>query len=176
MNPLNPPCREILLRDAGSGHRYWNERLAEGEVALFFSDVANGKSVGIEGNIVEPGDPAMCHAFPDIIQAKAFCQDLVKRKPGVRCEGYDRRGKAVAPVLVVMAERNERAARAAVVWKFAIAVVLIAASVPLFVWDYRHAGLLIIPTLFGINLVVVALRLFWWANGERKTLRARHPQ
>jgi hypothetical protein len=44
---------------------------------------------------------------------------------------------------------------------------------PLFWWDYRHRGTLVVPTLFGFACIITCARLMWWGCEELAEVRGR---
>jgi hypothetical protein len=86
----------------------------------------------------------------------------------MQCEIYDQRGRAEAPLDVVLhpsaGHRSEDSARRGT-WFLSLGVISLFATVPLFYYDYTHRGFLIWPSLIAVNLVAVGLRLILWGRG-----------
>lgn len=142
----------------------------------FSKTIDTGASCDVGGQPFASVEDATCLVFDGLEAARAFCEEQVVRVPGVRFEIFDSTGRANAPLLVVVhpsraarLEGNPRGMR--VRTRTAVAMMIVAAA--LFWYDYRNdQGVLIFPTIIGINLIVIAARLIQlnasYAHAERQ--------
>ncbi len=104
--------------------------------------------------------------------ARRDCEARVEKFPEMYCEIFDAEGKARPPMLTILhpsaAAKDELSERSVGRRKIG-AIVLIVAALPLFWWDHRANGTLVVPTYVGITLIILAFRLLYWnmARGER---------
>ena len=116
--------------------------------------------------------------FDSLDEAKGWCRQKVREIDALRCDVYDRRGKAVAPLFTCVCPRYERTLpnRRTARQVLALAWVLIAASAPLFWLDWNSGGALIVPTLLGFTLVGVGIRLLFWGYSDMAKARRREAE
>lgn len=151
--------RELPLFDRSQPKPFWTDHLTEDEVAVLASD-----------------QPHACTVFPSRESARRWARQRVTADTTLICELYDRRGKAGPPLETVAAAAHfehlnvPHPGRR----KIVIAWLCIAGSVPLFWLDWTHDLLLIVPTIFGFQLIVLALRLLYWGYSERANAREAH--
>lgn len=144
-----------------------------GQFAVFHQDLKSAAELSPRGDTVSSAAESVCCIFDTVAEAKSYCEQKVSQYPFMRCEIYDNAGKSKPPLLVVVnhemqgsVEDSERAGR----WRIRIGYLLIAASVPLFCWDWRSRGELILPSVIGVNFIFIGLRLLMWGYG---TVRGR---
>ena len=141
----------------------WTEIIRPGQYVAFSKTIDTGGSCDQDGRPFASTADATCLLFDDLTEARAFCEEQVTRVPAVRFEVFDSAGRRDPPLLVIVhpsriaaLEGNPRGIR---VRKWA-AYALLAGAVPLFWYDYQHdQGMLIFPTVLGINMVIIAARL-----------------
>jgi hypothetical protein len=116
--------------------------------------------------------------FDGFADARAFCERRVEEAPSVRFEIFDSTGRANPPVLVVVhpsrastLDANPRGMRI----RKQAAIALAIGALPLFLLDYwKSGGLMIFPTVIGINMILIAARLIQlnasYADAERRRL------
>lgn len=80
--------RQLPLFDPGSQPPTWNERLAQGEYAVHFSDFEDSAK----------GEAPFCLAFESLPAAEQYAVAEVARRPGLRCRIYDQNGFTGAPI------------------------------------------------------------------------------
>jgi len=141
----------------------WTEIIRPGQYAAFSKTIDTGGSCDRDGRPFASADDVTCLIFDDLAEARAFCEEQVTRAPGVRFEIFDSAGRRDPPLLVIVhpsriaaLEGNPRGIR---LRKWA-AYALLVGAVPLYWYDFQHdEGMLIFPTVLGINLVIIAARL-----------------
>jgi hypothetical protein len=165
----------VRLFDPGRRPTSWTEIVHPGQYVVFSKTIDTGASCDAEGQPFASVEDATCLIFDGLKAARAFCEEQVVQAPRVRFDIFDSTGRANAPLLVIVhpsraakLEGNPRGIR--VRTRAAVALMTVAAA--LFWYDYQHdKGVLIFPTIIGINLVVVAARLIQlngsYAHAER---------
>jgi hypothetical protein len=165
----------VLLYDPRRVPKDWVSLLRPGQFAVLLLDLATCVIVDQQGVPVANRAAENCFVFDSLDGAKQFCQELVERVEHVRCEIYDERGKAVEPLYTIvnkrhasqlMSKRHPRLLITGGILSFVL-------GIPLFWLDWLDGGAKIWPTLLGINLVVLAIRLIYWGYSELAQLR-RH--
>jgi len=141
----------------------WTEIIRPGQYVAFSKRVDAGGSCDQDGRPFASAADVTCLIFDDLAEARAFCEEQVTRAAAVRFEIFDSAGRRDPPLLVIVhpsriaaLDGNPRGIR---VRRWA-AYALLVGAVPLFWYDYQHdEGMLIFPTVLGINMVVIATRL-----------------
>jgi hypothetical protein len=167
----------LRLFDPSRHPANWTEIIRPGQYAAFSKRVATGAPCDASGDLFATTDDATCLLFDTLEDARRFCEAQVVRAPDVRFEIFDSTGRAEGPLLVIVhpsrqgsLEDNRRGMRVRA-WA---ATGLLAGSGALFWYDYQHdQGMLIFPTALGVNLVVVAARLFQLNASYAHAARAR---
>jgi hypothetical protein len=133
--------------------------------------------VTILGTPPASGEAASCLVFDSFEEANDFCRERVGLIEHLRCDIYDHRGLAVSPLAQWVNPRSARrlpTARSAA-WMRVGGCVLILISPLLFWWDSLRGGMLVVPTLLGLNCIIGALRLFYLAHSMSASIkRTRH--
>ena len=171
------PMIELRLFDPNRRPTSWTEIIRPGQCAAFSKRGATGASCDQRGDLFETVEKATCLLFDGLEAARTFCEEQVRRAPDVLFEVFDSSGRGDGPLLVIVhpsrsgaLEGNPRGMRIRA-WA---AAGLLVASAALFWIDYRHdQGMLVFPTLLGINLVVVAARLLQLNGSYAHAARAR---
>jgi len=165
----------LLLHDPSRNPTSWTEIVRQGQYVAFAKTVDTGASCDPDGQPFPTAEDATCLLFDSLAGAETHCQQQVERTPEVKFEIFDSSGRTQPPLLVVVhaskagqLEGNPRGIRLRN-WTAAILVLVSAVS---FGYDFLNgARLHFFPTLLGINLIVVAARLFQlnrsFAHAER---------
>ena len=166
---------QLRLYDRSRTPSSWTEVVRPGQFVAFAKMLETGASCDSDGKPFAAVEDATCLVFDRLGEAEAFCRDRAHHAPGVRFEIFDSALRSQAPLLVVVHPSKqgqlEGNSRGMTLRKQAAIVLLIVAAVSF--WYNFHPGpsFRIFPTLLGINLVVVALRLLQlngaYANAER---------
>jgi len=153
----------------------WTEIIRPGQYVAFSKIIDSGGSCDQDGRPFASAADATCLLFDSLTEARTFCEEQVTRAPAVRFEIFDSAGRRdpalfviVHPSRIAALEGNPSGMR---VRKWAASALLVGA-VPLFWYDYQHdQGMLIFPTVLGINMVIIAARLMQlngaYAHAER---------
>jgi hypothetical protein len=177
------PCqsgafREFKVYDKTRSPRDWMSLVGATQCAVFFKDVRTAAPLSHDGIAFDRMTDCTFLVFDRLDDARRFCEIQTKAHPWVCCEVFDWEGKAKPPLLVVVdpsvAEKDELSG-SWVRWRTTIAIILFAGAIPLFLWDWKSDGSLILPTVVGINMIVAGLRLLYWntARSERNREQAQ---
>jgi hypothetical protein len=154
----------------------WTDIIQPGQYVVFSQLIETGASCDAQGQRFDSVEHVTCLLFDALDPARAFCQAQVQRAPQLRFEIFDATGRASGPLIVIThpsrtarLEGNPRGMRI----RYRAAVALLIAAVALFWYDYRNGrGILIFPTVIGVNLIVAAARLIQlnvsYAHSERE--------
>jgi hypothetical protein len=170
---------ELKLYDPVRDPASWTEILRPGQFVAFAKTLETGAACDSHGRPFRAPEDATCLLFDSLAEAKAHCEDHVEGAPDVRFEVFDSTARANPPLLVIVhssriarLEGNSRGIRL----RNGVITMLVLLAAASFCYDFMHGERLhFFPTLLGINLVVVAARLFQlnrsYAHAE--TLRRR---
>ena len=168
--------QHIALYDPNRRPASWRQLIQADDYVVFLTDVDQAFELGIDGERLPAGVPSSCLLFGSLEEAECWCRAKVEETPALRCEIYDSKGKAKLPLRVVVNGRiaagrsdSNQGGRRLIFW----GVVSMLGSVPLFVWDWKTEGTLLVPTFLGINLIVLGLRLLSWGAGTLESNRGR---
>jgi hypothetical protein len=165
---------EILLYDHRRRPQCWSEIIQPGQCAVFLRDEQLRAAVGRDGR-PRGANNATCVLFDNIDDAASLCRRMVAEHPRISCEVLDAGGRANLPLLTITREYagGDDDMRG---WlgrhRKSLIAILITASLPLFWFDWRHQGDLIL-TVLGINLIVASLRLLLWDFAAKTNERDR---
>jgi hypothetical protein len=166
---------QLRLYDRARTPNSWTEIIRPGQFVTFAKTFDTGAPCDVDGRLFATTEDASCLVFDGLDDAEAFCRAQVNRVTNVRFEIFDSTGRAQPPLLVIVhpsrqqqLEGNPRGMRLRA--QGSVALFIVAALS--FWYDFRHGpGVQFFPTLLGINLVVVALRLLQlngsYAHAER---------
>ena len=168
--------KSLRLFDPDRRPTSWTEIVRPGQFVVFSKTIETGAPCDTEGRGFPSVEHATCVLFDNLSDARVFCERQVIQAPQVRFEIFDSTGRAHAPLYVIVhpskqasLEGNRRGMRIRTI----VAAALLVVSAGLFWYDYQQdRGMAVFPTLLGINLVVVAARLFQlngsYAHAERQ--------
>ena len=142
----------------------WTEIIRPGQFVAFAKQFDSGAPCDAAGTPFVSTDAITCLIFDSLPAADAFCRARVEDVPTVRFDIFDSAGRAQPPLLTIVhasrtpaLEGNPRTQRLNT-WG---AIALIFAAPVLFWIDWaKYDGLLILPTILGINFLLIAARLF----------------
>jgi hypothetical protein len=154
----------------------WTDGLRPGQVVAFAKRIDLDLPCTPDGEPFATADSATCVVFDGLSEARAWCEASVQRAPLVRFDIFDHQGRARSPLLMILhpAQQESLDGSATNLRRRAwIAVALVAGGVPLMVFAYSISGERdpILPGFIGLNMVLVALRLFWMNQASREVDR-----
>lgn len=170
--------REFKVYDKTRQGRDWTSLVGPTQCAVFFKDFQTAAPLSRDGTALEKMTDCTFLVFDRFEDARRFCETQVKQHTSMCCEVFDSDGKAKAPLLVVvnpsLAEKDELSA-SSVRRRKLIAIAAFVCAIPLLVWDWATGSYLILPTVVGVNLIVLGLRLLYWnsAQSDRSQEQAR---
>ena len=168
----------LRLHDPDRRPASWTEIIGDGQFVAFSRFLDGGGSCDADGRPFASESDVACLLFDDFAEARRFCEAGVQQAPAIAFDIFDATGRVNPPLLIVVhpsraaaLDGNPRHARIRTRWAAALAT----GALPLFWLDYwTSGGLLIIPTILGINLLLAALRLVQlnaaYADAERRRL------
>lgn len=164
--------RELKVYDPVRRPRHWNELLAPSQCAVLFRRVNSETPLAPDGTPVANFRDCTFILFDRLEDAQHFCEERVARHPEMCCEVFDCEGRAKPPLLTIVhpsAAKKDTLSAAAVRKRTIAAFVLFVIALPLIWWDWHSGSRLILPTVLGINMIFIGLRLFQWnaARGQR---------
>jgi hypothetical protein len=166
----------VRVFDPGRQPANWTDIIRSGQFVAFSKDIDTGASRDAAGSPAST-DSLTCIIFDSLAEAEAFSNERVQRAPNLRFDVFDAAGRALPPLLTIVhpsriatLDGNPRSAR---INKWG-AVVLVAAAPILFWVDWwKYDGLLILPTILGINMLIIAARLIQLNVAHASAERAR---
>jgi len=155
---------ELKLHDSVCNPPSWTEIIRPGQYVAFAKTADTGAACDSEGRTFQEVEAVTCLLFDTLEEAETFCRRNVELASSVRFEIFDSTGRANPPLLVIVhpskAARLEGNPRGMRLRTWGATIVLDVAGLS-FWYDFEHgASAGFFPTLIGINLVVVAARLF----------------
>jgi hypothetical protein len=151
--------------------------MGPGQFVAFAKHVDSGASCDADGQPFAAAADATCVVFDSLDEACRFCDERVRAVPSIGFEVFDSAGRLNPPLLVIVNPARQHVlagnVRAQRIRKYA-AVVLALGALPLFWFDYAtDRGVLVLPTIIGINMLVAAARLMQINSGVKESERVR---
>jgi hypothetical protein len=161
----HPNFKRVLIYDPDRRPPDWTGLLSSPQVAVLLSDVHRGQELDTNGDVVANRSDSSCYLFGEYGEAEEFCRNLVLRFPNVKCELFDRRGRASDPLAIFVHPSTKpidspRQAKLL----FVAGIVVFLSSIPLFYFDWTRGGGLILPSVIAVNCVGAGLRLAYWGG------------
>ena len=155
---------EVLrLYDPDRRPSSWTEIVRPGQFVAFSKHIDSGGPCDPSGRPFASTAEIACLLFDRLDEARGFCEERVLHAPSVRFDVYDSAGRTSPPLLTIVhpsriatLDGNPRGMR----MRKRAAIALTIGAFALFWFDYwKSAGLLILPTILGINMILIAARL-----------------
>ena len=164
---------EVKVYDDARVPRDWHRLLQPWQCAVLFRRVSSETPVTSDGIAFAHMRDSTFWLFDCLADARAFCEARVREHPEICGEIYDDRGKARPPLALVLAPQaaaRDELGASAVRNRKLLASLLILCSLPLFWWDWRTGGWLVLPTFLGLTMILAAARLLYinLARDERE--------
>ena len=163
--------REIRVYDDARRPREWTGLLTPRQCAVFLKRVNSEMPLSANGTACPRFRDATFFLFDSLDEARRFSETKVREYPYMCCEIFDSQGKARPPLLSIahpsVADRDELSVSSVRIRRI-IAICFFALAIPLFWWDWRANGILVLPTFLGLTIIVAGLRILHWnmARGE----------
>lgn len=153
----------VRLHDDTREPKGWMQIIRPAEFAAFATLADSGVVCDADG--VPTGmDNASCIIFGTLRDAEAFCRERVAQIPSVRFDILDSAGRRRPPLLTIV-HPSRAAALDGSATKMRrntyVAIVSLAVGPSLIWFDWTfYDGILVMPTIVGINALLIAVRLF----------------
>lgn len=168
--------RVVRLYDPAREPQSWMQIIRPTEFAAFATRVDSGVACDAAGAATS-ADDATCMIFETLPAAEAFCRAQVDRHPNVRFEILDSAGRRRLPILTVVHTSHGETLDGTpkkMRWNRNMAAAMLVAGPTLIWFDWHfYDGLIILPTVVGINLVLIGARLLIMNRGHVAAERAR---
>jgi hypothetical protein len=154
----------------------WMQIIRPTEFAAFATLADSGAVCDADG-VPTSIDDASCIIFEALPDAEAFCRERVTQMPSLRFDILDAAGRRLPP-LVTVVHPSRSAALDGSPTKLRrnvyAATALFAVGPPLIWYDWAfHDGVLVMPTILGINALLIAVRLVIMNRGHISAERTR---
>lgn len=167
--------QSVRVYDPERRPQHWTDLIRPGQFVAFSKHLETGASCDAAGTVAASPEAVTCLLFDSLPAAADFCRERVEQAPALRFDIFDSAGRTLPPLLTIVhpsraptLEGNRRTARMNA-WG---AAALMGVSPILFWIDWAHYdGGLILPTILGINFLIIAARLLQlnaaYASAER---------
>lgn len=175
-NGSTAEMKTVRLYDPAREPHGWMQIIKPSEFAVFATLADSGVPCDASGTPTTDRD-AVCLIFGRLADAEAFCRERVLQLPQLQFDIFDADGRRKLPLMTVVhpsraatREGSERNMRRNTV----IAAVLLASG-PVMIWfDWTYFdGVQVLPTIAGINAILIGARLVLLNAGHRSAERAR---
>jgi hypothetical protein len=167
----------VRLYDRAREPHGWMQIIRPTEFAAFATLADSGAVCDADG-VATTSEDASCVIFATLSEAEAFCRERVARVPELRFDILDAAGLRRPPLLTIVHPSRSDALDGSGTKKRRntyLAIALLAIGPPLIWFDWTfHDGELVLPTIVGINAVLIAVRLFVMNAGHTSAERARN--
>ena len=168
----SPPMQIVRVYDAERRPPNWTEIIRPGQFVAFAKHLDTDTPCDPSGMPFASADAVTCFIFDSLADARRFGQESVDRVPSMRVDVFESTGRSSPPLLTIVhparvatLDGNARTAR-----RNAIGALVLVLAAPILFWiDWaKYDGLLILPTILGINMIIIAARLIQ-LNGAHAT-------
>lgn len=154
--------RIVRLYDRTREPPGWLQIIQPTEFAAFATLAESGAVCDASG-VLTGADEATCVIFSTLREAEAFCRERVAQNPGLRFDIVDSAGPRRPPLFtIVHPSRVEKLDGSPTKMRWnkygAIALFVIGPVLIWFDWTF-YGGILIMPTIVGINCPLIGIRL-----------------
>ncbi len=166
----------VRLYDRAREPQGWIQIIRPAEFAAFATLADSGAVCDADGAPTSVED-ASCIIFGTLPDAEAFCRERVAQIPSLRFDILDAAGHLRPPLLTIV--HPSRAATLegspAKLRRNRFAAIALAAVGPPLIWfDWAfYDGVLVMPTMLGINTVLIAIRLYFMNRSHIASERRR---
>ena len=154
----------------------WMQVIRPTEFAAFATLGDSGAICDADG-VPQSSDEASCVIFDTLADAEAFCRDRVAQIPGLRFDIFDAAGQRRPPLFTIVHPSRAAAldgspAKTRRNTRWAIALLAIGPPLIWFDWTF-YDGVQVMPTILGINVMLIAVRLLLINVSHSSDERAR---
>jgi hypothetical protein len=166
----------VRLYDRTREPQGWMQIIRPTEFAAFATFADSGAACDVDG-VPTSSEDASCLIFATLSEAEAFCRERVARIPSLRFDILDAAGLTRPPLFTIVhpsraaaLDRSPKRIR----WSTYAAIALIVIGPPLIWFDWAYYdGVQVVPTMLGINLPLIGIRLLMMNYGHISAERAR---
>jgi hypothetical protein len=168
----------LRLYDPARRGAPWTDSLRPGQVVAFAKRIDSDVPCTPDGEPFATAESATCVVFDSLEEARDACEAGVQRTPMVRFDIFDHEGRTQPPLLTIVHSAYRESldgSATAMRRRTRLAMALIVCGVPLMVFAYWISADRdpILPGFIGLNMVLIALRLFWMNLASREVERTR---
>lgn len=166
----------VRLYDAPRTPQSWMQIIQPTEFAAFARLTDSGAVCDADG-VPTSADEAVCIIFKTLPDAEAFCRERVLQIPALRFEIVDAAGPLRAPLFTIVHPSRTAALDGSgnkIRWSHYAAIAFLGIG-PVLIWfDWKfYDGIMVMPTILGINLLLIAIRLLIMNASHRLSERDR---
>jgi hypothetical protein len=167
----------VRVYDADRRPPNWTEIIRPAQFVAFATDLDNEAPCDPSGTPFVSADAVTCMIFDSLPEARRFCRESADHAPAVRFDIFDSSGRSSPPLLTIVhpsrvatLDGNPRAAR-----RNMIGALALVSCAPILFWiDWaKYDGVLILPTILGINMIIIAARLVQLNGAHATAARTR---
>jgi len=166
----------VRLYDRTREPKGWMQIIRPAEFAAFATLADSGAVCDADG-VPTSIEDASCLIFETLFDAEAFCRERVAQIPSLRFDILDAAGPSLPPLFTIVHPSRTAALDGSpreMRWTTYAAIALLAVGPPLIWWDWAfHDGELVIPTILGINVMLLGVRLLLMNFGRIAAERTR---
>jgi hypothetical protein len=164
----------VRLYDPAREPQGWMQIIRPTEFAAFPTLADSGSACDADGAATS-SDEAICILFETLPDAEAFCRERVARIPSLRFDILDAAGLRRPPLFTIVhpsraAALDNSPAKMRRNARWAIALFVVGPPLIWFDWTF-YDGVQVVPTIVGINALLIAVRLlmmnFSYISDER---------
>jgi hypothetical protein len=168
----------VALYDRNRKPPSWMDLIRPGQYAAFFRDIDTGAEVTEAGVPLCSGESPSCVIFDSFPEASDYCQRKVSQVSALRCDVFDSQGRVNAPVASFVNRAHSHKLDSPEKFRRMILIgfVPIAVSLPLFWFTWSRGADTWLAAFFGVQLVLLGLRLLYWGYSMREEIENRRKQ
>ena len=166
----------VRLYDRAREPQGWMQIIRPAEFAAFATPADSGAVCDADG-VVTSTEDASCLIFETLSEAEACCRQRVDRIPNLRFDILDAAGLRRPPLFTIVHPSRAAAldgSPSKVRRNTYAAIALFAIGPPLIWYDWAYYdGVMVVPTIVGINAMLIAVRLLMMNRSFISAERAR---
>lgn len=166
----------VRLYDPTRQPHGWLQIIRPNQFAAFATLLGSGAVCDADG-VPTNADEASCVIFDTLPEAEAFCRERVAQNSRLQFDILDANGPGRAPLFTIVnpshaATLEQSPAKMRRNRRVATVLLMVGPALVWFDWTY-YEGVMVMPTIVGINAVLIAVRLLMMNGGHRSAERTR---
>jgi hypothetical protein len=166
----------VRLYDRTREPQGWMQIIRPTEFAVFATLADSGAVCDADGVLTSTED-ASCVIFETLPEAEAFCRERVAQIPSLRFDILDAAGLRRAPLFTIVHPSRAAAldgSPSKIRRNTYAAIALLVIGPPMIWYDWAYYdGVMVVPTIVGINALLIAVRLLIMNRSFISTERTR---